>query len=245
MVAAPPLYALIGIAGLFAGTGLLALAAIPLVLWVVPAAPPREAARADGGWRMVAFSPELQRLNFGVFILNLTLMAVFVVVPVLLVERGGLPLPSHWQVYLPTVLVSFALMLPPLLAAERRGLVRQVFLLGIGLLAIVMLGFAWFAPSLIALAFWLLAFFVGFNILEAMQPSQVSRMAPPNAKGLALGIYNTTQSVGLGAGGVGAGWVVDHYGRTGVFVGSAVLLLVWLVVALWTRAPAPRATAAV
>jgi len=240
MVAAPPLYALVGVAGLFAGTGLLAFASIGLVLWVVPAAPARLAAPLPGGWRSVVLAPELQRLNFGVFVLNLGLMSVFMVVPGQLIETGGLPLAEHWKVYLPTVLVSFALMMPPMLAAERRGRVREVFVGAIALLVLVQFGLAWWAASLASLAAWLLLFFVGFNILEAMQPSLVSRVAPPAAKGLALGIYNTTQSIGLGLGAVGAGWLVDRYGRSTVFMLGAALLSVWLVVALWTRVPARR-----
>ncbi len=124
LVAAPPLYAAIGMAGLFALTGVLALAAIAVVAWVVPPAPMHAGTLSDPAarlpWPTVVFDPQLLRLNFGIFALHTVQMAMFVVVPVMLVERG-LPLPHHWWVYLPVVLASFALMLPPIIAAERRG----------------------------------------------------------------------------------------------------------------------------
>jgi hypothetical protein len=41
-------------------------------------------------------------------------------------------------------------------------------------------------------------------VLEATLPSLVSRTAPPAAKGAALGVYNTTQAIGLFIGGAAA-----------------------------------------
>ena len=58
----------------------------------------------------------------------------------------------------------------------------------------------------------LLVFFVAFNILEALQPSLVSRVAPPEYKGLALGFYNTAQSLGVFGGGVVGGLLAAYAG---------------------------------
>ena len=235
LVSAPPLYAAVGMAGLFALTGVLALAAIGVVLWIVPRAPARihhdDPASAAG----VVFDPQLLRLNFGIFALHTVQMAMFVVVPVLLVERAQLPLPRHWWVYLPVVLVSFALMMPPIILAERRARMRALFLGAVGLLLVVQVGLMLHAPDLGWIAGWLLLFFVGFNILEASLPSLVSRVAPSSAKGLALGIYNTTQAVGLFAGGALGGLVASRWGAQGVFACAATIMAVWWVTALGMR----------
>jgi predicted MFS family arabinose efflux permease len=77
----------------------------------------------------------------------------------------------------------------------------------------------------------LLVFFAGFNVLEASLPSLISRLAPVDAKGTALGVYNTTQSFGLFFGGAIGGWVQQLWGRPAVFVSCAVLMALWLVVA--------------
>jgi len=235
LVGAPVLYAAVGMGGLFALTGGLALAAIAVVVWVVPSAPPRIEHDAPASAARVAFNPQLLRLNFGIFALHTVQMAMFVVVPVLLVERAQLPLPRHWWVYLPVVLVSFGLMMPPIMAAERRSRMRFLFLSAVGLLLVVQLGLMLHAPSLMWIAGWLLLFFVGFNILEASLPSLVSRVAPSAAKGLALGIYNTTQSVGLFAGGALGGVVAARWGAQGVFACAAIIMGVWWVVALGMR----------
>jgi predicted MFS family arabinose efflux permease len=235
LVGAPPLYAAVGMGGLFALTGVLAVAAIAVVTWVVPSAPPRIEHDDPATVASVVFNPQLLRLNFGIFALHTVQMAMFVVVPVLLVERAQLPLPSHWWVYLPVVLVSFGLMMPPIMAAERKSRMRILFLSAVGLLFVVQIGLLLHSPGLMWIAGWLLLFFVGFNILEASLPSLVSRVAPSSAKGLALGIYNTTQAIGLFAGGALGGLVAARWGAQGVFACAAVIMGVWWVIALGMR----------
>ncbi len=235
LVGAPPLYAAVGMGGLFALTGVLAVAAIAVVTWVVPSAPPRIEHDDPASAASVLFNPQLLRLNFGIFALHSVQMAMFVVVPVLLVERAQLPLLHHWWVYLPVVLVSFGLMMPPIMAAERKSRMRVLFLSAVGLLLVVQVGLFLHAPGLMWIAGWLLLFFVGFNILEASLPSLVSRVAPSSAKGLALGIYNTTQAIGLFAGGALGGLVAARWGAQGVFACAAVIMGVWWVIALGMR----------
>ena len=242
LVAAPLLYARIGMQGIFVVTGVLALAGIAVVLKVVPSEPhavPLDPARRveSASFAAVIRDKELLRLNFGIFALHAMQMAVFVVVPLAIV-RHGLPLASHWKIYLPVVLISFVLMVPPILAAERRGWVKQIFVGSIVLMLAVQLGLWLWSDRLGALAAWLLAFFVAFNVLEASLPSLVSRFAPAAARGTALGVYNTTQSLGLFAGGAISGALMQRFGASSVFMFGLVLAALWL----WVAAPmqAPR-----
>ena len=249
LVLAPALYGAIGMDGLFNATGVLALLAILVVLFLVPPAPPAEQEAPAGEattLRQVAMDADLLRLNLGIMVLHCVQMAMFVVVPGWLVERAGLPLAQHWQLYLGVVLASFALMLPPLFWSERRGRLRAVFIGAVALLLAVALMFALQPTGLWPLAGLLLLFFAGFNVLEASLPSLVSRLAPADAKGAALGIYNTTQALGLFVGGALGGWVQSRWGGGMVFAMCAVLLVVWLAAASgqrrWpgrTRAAAP------
>jgi len=240
LVAAPVLYAAIGMEGLFAMTGLLAIAGVAAVLWVVPPALAKSAADDAARWRKVVFDRQLLRLNAGIFTLHAVQMAMFLVVPVLLVERG-LPLPQHWQIYLPVVLASFALMLPPILIAERRGRMRLLLLAAAALMVVVQFGLRWLAPSVAALAVWLLVFFIAFNILEASFPSLTSRLAPTSARGLALGIYNTTQAIGLAAGATAGGWLAKHHGGGSVFLVAGLAMSLWFALALGMREVPVRA----
>ncbi|MBC8119112.1 MAG: MFS transporter [Burkholderiaceae bacterium] len=239
LILAPLLYPVIGVRGLFALTGVLVVGAIGVLLWVVPAAPQithHAAARTgEHATRATFFNPQLLRLNAGIFILHTVLMAMFIVVPVLLVERQGLPLAEHWKIYFPVVVLSLVLMWKPLMIAERRAMVRSLFIASIVLVLIAQLGLLWLSDTLAWIALWLLVYFTGFNILEACLPSLVSRIAPASATGLALGIYNTSQALGLFAGGVLGGAIVALWSTAAVFVFAAVATAAWWLIALGMR----------
>ncbi len=241
LVGSPLLYRHIGMGGIFVLTGLLALAAIWVVASVVPpetlvkieADEHVESARLGAVLRNV----DLLRLNFGIFCLHVVQMAIFVVVPLALVSAGALSVDQHWKVYLPVVLVSFALMVPPIFYAEKKDRIKPVFLGCIALMALVQLGFVFALDNFNALVILLLGFFVAFNVLEASLPSLVSRTAPGRAKGTALGVYNTTQSLGLFVGGVAGGWLMQHQGQVPVFVFGFVLIALWGISAAGMRVP--------
>jgi len=243
LVAAPMLYAWIGMGGLFVFTGVSSLAAIWAVYALVPAAPalPRAAPGEHGIAR--ALTPELLRLDLGIFVLHFVQMAMFVVVPLQIVA-AGLPVSAHWKLYLPVVLASFAIMVPPIMHADRRNSVKPVMLASIALLAMVQLAMGLLPPGIAVLAIGLLVFFVAFNILEALIPSQVSRIAPVPVRGAAIGVYNTTQTLGLFFGGLGGGWLAKQWGASAVFAACGVLVLAWLAIAAGMRtlqAPAVNA----
>ena len=242
LVGAPLLYGWIGMGGLFIMTGVLALAAIVLLLKAVPPAPPPHG-HEKLPLRRVIFDADLLRLNLGIFVLHMVQMAMFVVLPHALVDHGGLAAAAHWKVYLPAVLVSFAIMVPAIIAAERKDKMRPVFLAAVGLLVVVQGGLYLLHESLWVLALWLLLFFVAFNVLEATLPSLVSRTAPPAAKGAALGVYNTTQAIGLFIGGAAGGYIAQHFGDNAVFAACTGLVLIWLAVATTMNFPRRRQAA--
>lgn len=223
-------------------TGVLALAAIVLLLKAVPPAPPPHG-HEKLPLRRVIFVADLLRLNLGIFVLHMVQMAMFVVLPHALVDHGGLDAAAHWKVYLPAVLVSFAIMVPAIIAAERKDKMRPVFLAAVGLLVVVQGGLYLLHESLWVLALWLLLFFVAFNVLEATLPSLVSRTAPPAAKGAALGVYNTTQAIGLFIGGAAGGYIAQHFGDNAVFAACTGLVLIWLAVATTMNFPRRRQAA--
>ena len=233
LVVAPVLYAAVGMRGMFLLVAALAAAAISVVLFVVPQAPPRSPERAS--FTDVLRDGELMRMNFGVFALHAIQMSMFVVLPNVLVSAGGLSIDQHWKIYLPVVLASFVLMLPPIFLGEKRGRMKQVFVTAIVLLLIVEVGLraavVQLQLSFGLLVMLLLAFFVAFNILEASQPSLVSRLAPAGARGAALGVYNTMMAIGLFAGGAGGGLLAQHFGGQSVFTAGCLLTVAWLIIA--------------
>jgi MFS family permease len=239
LVIAPLLVAHIGLGGLFALTGGLALLGVAVMIWWVPPEPTIHKNLPRGRLLEVLRLPALLRLNLGVFILHAVQLAMWMAVPGMLVE-AGLPREHHWWVYLPAVLASFLVMGLTLFPMEKRGYLRAVFLTAIGLTTAVQFGLLWAAtgtPGVWVLGLLLFVFFCGFNVLEASQPSIASRVAPAHARGAAMGVYNTLQSLGFFVGGVAGGWLMKHMGAQGLFTACAAGMVIWLLVAWPMRAP--------
>ena len=242
LVAAPVLTAALGLSGLFGLTCALALAGVAVVLWWVPPEPAELKNAPRGRLADVWAHPDLLRLNLGVFVLHTVQLSMWVAVPAMLVQ-AGLGKDQHWQVYLPAVVLSFVAM-GGLFALERRGHLRAALLGAIGLVLGVQVGLGALSasgavPSLWVLGPLLFVFFCGFNALEASQPSLVSRMAPPQVRGAALGSYNTLQSLGLFAGGALGGALVKWAGPVGLFAATTALMALWLA-ASWKLRPVGR-----
>jgi MFS family permease len=241
LVAGPALNRWIGLSGIFGLTGVLALSAILVVRFVIPdPAVSRfhsDAEVSAGKLKEVLRNPQLLRLNFGIFALHAAQMAMFVVVPFALKNAGGLDVNRHWQVYLPIMLVSFVLMVPAIIYGEKKAKLKQVF---VGAIAIMLLAQLLFAASIdhfFGIVGSLTLYFIAFNVLEASLPSLITKIAPVASKGTAIGVYNTTQSLGLFLGGVMGGWISHHYGVAMVFVFCSVLIAYWLYLAVGMQAP--------
>ena len=232
LVLASPLHESIGLDGMFYLMAVLGMGAILIALFVVPEQDKASQTPFTAKFSEVFFNKDLFRLNVGVLVLHAVQIALFLTLPRLLV-KADLPLVAHWHLYLPAVLISFVCMAPIIMVSERRKRMKPAFLFGIASMMVAQLMMA-SLDSLSGLALAVLIYFIGFNILEAMQPSLVSRWAS-NAKGTALGIYNTTQSAGLFLGGLLGGWILQNMGETAVFYIGAALIFSWLIIALTMR----------
>ncbi|HEX7970896.1 MAG TPA: MFS transporter [Thiobacillus sp.] len=240
LVAGPALNHLVGVPGIFALTGVLALAAIWVVkVWVPDPLFSHFHADAEANparLKDVLRNPQLLRLDFGIFALHAAQMAMFVVVPVAL-KNSGLAPAQHWMVYLPVLLGSFVLMVPAIIYGEKRGKLKPVFVGAVALMLLAQLGLAFGIERFWGIVWALFFYFVAFNLLEASLPSLISKLAPVSAKGTAMGVYNTAQALGLFFGGAFGGWLAQHYGFHAVFLFCVVLMAAWLVASLSMTAP--------
>lgn len=228
LVLSPMLVGQFGLSGLFWAISLLGFVCLLIAMFFVPTVARDEAPIVQATARDVLRHKDLLRLNFGVFCLHFILMSLFMVAPGLLGRLGGYDSSSLWQVYLPVILASFVLMVPAVFYIEthksHKGALEWAVL---GL--ILTLGvLPWVENEFYLVVIALIGFFVAFNILEALQPSLVSRVAPSAYKGLALGFYNTAQSLGVFAGGLLGGVLVSYGGAHMVFWAGAMLAVVWL-----------------
>jgi len=241
MALGPALYSLIGVPGMFALTGVLALAAMGVIYAVVP--DPKvshfhsDAEVAPARLRDVLRDTQLLRLNFGIFALHAAQMAMFVVIPFALKETGGLPEAQHWKIYLPVMLGAFALMVPAIIYAEKKAQLKPVFVIAVAMLLLSQLMMTVLIENFWGIAAMLLLFFAAFNTLEASLPSLISRLAPARAKGTAMGVYNTSQSLGLFVGGVAGGFLSHYAGQWAVFAFGGAISLLWLAMAASMKAP--------
>lgn len=238
LIASPWLDRVIGVPGIFAMTGVLALAGMVVMWRLIPDPPPTPPAPGRGlkdFWN-VLLDPQLARLNWGIFALHAVLMALFIVVPFSL-RDAGLPVVEHWKVYLPVMLGSFVLMLPPIMQAGNAELLRRWFIIAVALLLAGHLALPWLNGNLWLLSLFLLAFFAPFNVLEAMLPTLTTRLAPAHAKGTAIGLYSTIQFFGTFLGAAAGGVLYKYWGSAGVIVLDVVLLVIWLILAFGMRVP--------
>lgn len=248
MTVGPLLAAWGGVSAIFWLTALLGVVGIYILLVLVPSvaqlqSPKRESVAVPHLLWQTLKHPELIRLNVGIFVLHFVLMANFVVLPLILQDQLHIARDYHGLLYFPLLALAFVLMLPFVIVAEKRRKIKPVFLGAVALLLIAELAMILVPPSRVLTILVLFGFFIAFNILEATQPSMVSKIAPAGAKGTATGIYSTCQVLGVFGGGALGGWLLQHQGIPAVFMLSAALVVVWLAVA-WSMKP-PRFLASV
>jgi MFS family permease len=239
LILGPVLKAWIGVPGIFALTGALALGAIVVLKRRVPDPDPAHVHPREPGlaaFGKVLADGQLLRLNYGIFALHALLMALFVQVPFAL-RDAGLVAEAHWKVYLPVMVGSVLLMLPLLRAADRPARSKAVFMGAVLILLVGQVVLAFAGSSLPLLVLGLVVFFAAFNLLEATLPSLVSKFAPPAQKGTATGVYSSVQFLGAFLGAAAGGFLAQHVGPAAVFGLGIALTAVWLVVSATMSAP--------
>jgi MFS family permease len=241
MVLGPVIASVAGLAGVFMLSALLAVAGMVIVVYLVPTPKISGSCRDSGAipelLLKTAKNTQLLRLNWGIFSLHCILMASFVAIPSLLESSLSLDKNSHWQVYLPVLLLAFVAMLPLMLIAEKKRQVKPVFLLAIALLVVSDGLLSYVSNSTAQVLSLIFVFFVAFNLLESMLPSLVSKIAPAGSKGTAMGLYSTSQFLGAFCGGVLGGWLLDSLSINAVFFATASVAAVWFCVALFMARP--------
>ncbi len=235
MIIGPLLDQWIGISGIFWVTTGLAGLGILLVLFVVPQAKQQRAHR-DAGILQDYLSSALKnttlwKINGSVFILHMIMTANFSVLPLIFQDNLGLQGAEHWKIYLPVFLSSFVIAIPMIIVSEKFHKIRALFVTAVITILIAQLSFAWMQTDKIGLLLTFFVFFIGFNFLEAVQPSLVAKYSDVNSKGTAMGVFSTSQFLGIFAGGLIGGWVQTQYGYTGVFLLGAGMATFWVFIA--------------
>jgi len=241
MVIGPMLASLTGLQGIFWFTALLAVVGIFLLHRVVPnpakLAVHKDAEPVPALLGRVLNDRELLRLDFGIFSLHMVMTAIFVVLPLLIRDRLGIPAMHHWYIYLPVLLLSIIAMVPFVIIAEKKQKMKLVFVGAIGVLSLTSLGLYFYGTTLVGFLMCLFIYFAAFNLLEATLPSIVSKMSFAEGKGTAMGVYSSSQFFGAFCGGILGGSIYSQFGMSEVFLACAGILFVWFLVALSMKSP--------
>jgi MFS family permease len=236
MVLGPLLNAWVHVAGIFWLTALLALGAIIILYTLVPNAKTlvvhSDSEANPGQILSVLKNRDLIALNVGIFFLHAILTAMFVAIPRLLSFILNFPSREQWFIYLPILVLSLLLTVPAIILAEKKRLMKPILLLAIGSIILVELSLSYLQLSVLNLCLCLLLFFSAFNFLEASLPSLISKLAPLNNKGTAMGIYSSFQFFGIFCGGGLGGFLLGHFAISSVFIGCAIMAFCWLGLAM-------------
>jgi len=246
MVLGPVLQGLIGVSGIFLVTVFLAVAGILVVKFLVPTPTistfHRDTELETRNISQIIFDPQLLRLDFGILILHTVLTATFLAIPRVLHENLNLIQADHWQIYLPVLLGSMVLLVPFIIYAERKRKLKQVFSGAILCLGLAIVGMWNFTNSLVGIVVMLLLFFTAFNLLEASLPSLVAKIAPATRKGTAMGVYSSSQFLGIFIGGILAGKLSELYGYESIFLMNIGFVAVWFALAISMKQPSYLST---
>lgn len=246
MVLGPTLNTWIGVRGIFWLTGILALIGIIVLFAAVPT-PNNNAFHADAEpvpalFKKILTNGELLRLDIGIFIQHGILTATFIVIPLALTHYAGVKEAHQWMVYLPVLVIAYILMVPFIIIAEKKRKIKPIFIGCIATIAISQVVLFFFHGAVFSFMLALLLFFTAFTLLEATLPSLVSKLAPAGSKGTAVGVYSTSQFLGIFAGGAFGGWIFGVAGITGVFITCAIAAAIWFLIALTMKKPPHLAT---
>lgn len=235
LVMGPILSAAVGVDGIFWLTAILAVAGIPVVAFILPqpvrGRVHRDAQPVPAQFSEVLSQKELLRLDYGIFSLHLILTASFVVIPLVLRDHAHIEAAQHAWVYFPVLLASVIAMVPFIIIAEKKKKMKMIFLLAISGLGLANLSLFYFYQTLTGVLISLFIYFTAFNLLEATLPSLMSKMAPSDSKGTAMGVYSTAQFMGAFCGGILGGWIYGTWGLQYVFLFDLMVILGWLLIA--------------
>ncbi|NPA42147.1 MAG: MFS transporter [Aquificae bacterium] len=237
---APIIAGKFGVPFIFFLTAFLSLLAMLYILLFIkePANHHREIEPSIKNVKIILGDRNILLLNLSVGLLHAFLVSIFTVIPIELIKSYNFPKPEHWKIYLPIILVSIALMVPSTIIAEKKGKIKEVFLLGV---ALITLGFVshLFVHSFAGVVALLLLYFVGFHFLEPIMPSLLTKLSHRDTRGLSVGIYNTSQFVGAFLGGA-LGGVFLKLGVVHMLVFNLILSCIWFVVLYLGLSPVRR-----
>ncbi len=235
----PWLTSLVGISGLFWVTTIMGMLAISMLL-LVPKVTRHHKNFQQGYFvqlKEVLKMKDLNRLHVSVFSLHLLLTAMFIYVPLQLINYAKIPLSSHGLIYLPLLVLSLFFAFPSIILAEKYRKMRGIFLTAIGgiILGLIFMIFGFESKYILLLGLGL--FFIAFNVMEALLPSWLSKAAPIQSKATAMGVNASGQFLGAFCGGILGGQLIMLNNTAMGWGILTVIAIIWLIISFGLSQP--------
>jgi len=232
MILGPTIGAKYGVDKLFLLTAFLALVSIWIVIKKVPPAPkivhhmPQNTSLKD-----ILKHKELLKLFFSGFMQKGLMSVFFLLIPLIFTKIFGWDKTELYKVYIPALVFGFFALPMGAILAEKKGKGKFVFILSavsITLALVLFLIGVEIKNYLVALI-GVIAFFFGFNLLEPVLQSFVSKVAMAHQKATALSTSNTIQYLGIFLGGAVAGWFLNKGMLKEFLIFATFIGILWII----------------
>ncbi|MCV3467516.1 MFS transporter [Campylobacter lari] len=237
LVLSPLMSAKFGLSSLFDLSAILSLICIVLLFSVVPKEHTIVHENTKTPLKKLLKEKNLALMNLTNCMQKMLMSIAFLSIPLVLVHEFNYPSENLWHVYVSSMVLGFLAMGLSGSLGEKRGLSKEILLLGVAFFIIAYIIFA-FSHNALVFMVGVIVFFIGFNLHEPIMQSCASKFAKVNEKGAALGVFNAFGYFGSFLGGVVGGYFLHHFSLVTLAFILVILSVIWFVLLLFLQSPA-------
>ncbi|MCV3445024.1 MFS transporter [Campylobacter lari] len=237
LVLSPLMSAKFGLSNLFDLSAILSLICIVLLFSVVPKEHTIVHENTKTPLKKLLKEKNLALMNLTNCMQKMLMSIAFLSIPLVLVHEFNYPSENLWHVYVSSMVLGFLAMGLSGSLGEKRGLSKEILLLGVAFFIIAYIIFA-FSHNALVFMVGVVVFFIGFNLHEPIMQSCASKFAKVNEKGAALGVFNAFGYFGSFLGGVVGGYFLHHFSLVTLAFILVILSVIWFVLLLFLQSPA-------
>jgi predicted MFS family arabinose efflux permease len=239
----PLIAAFTGVEVLFWLTAFFALASIYIIIKEVPT-PPTITHTYNDALKIgpVLKDANLIKMNITNFLQKGLMTFAFMIIPIVLLNNYEWDFKELYKVYIPAMIFGVLAMAPAVILAEKKGLFKEVLVIGIVLFALSYLLIGYSASALI-FSFGVVIFFVGFNMHEPIMQSLTTKFAKVHQRGMVLGIFNSFGYFGTFIGGLLGGMYFNEIAMDSIVTTITIICFVWAILIILMPNPMKKQVA--
>jgi MFS family permease len=224
MVLGPIIGAKYGVDTLFYVSAIISFLAIIILYIKVPQEPEVTHFNENVKIKEILKNTELLKIYFSGFMQKGLMSAIFLITPMVFVNELGWDKSELYRIYLPALLFGILAMPFGAIMTEKKNRGKSVFIISAFFIFLSVV-----AIYVKLYVFGVILFFIGFNLLEPILQSYISKIAKSNQKATALGVGNSIQYLGIFVGGSFSGYFLQHYGVESLMLVVGIISFLWLI----------------